>query len=230
MNAVVQWIFMLMTLVAPPDRLASRPQWPGWVETAAEKEERYAAIAQALYEVEYDPSEKPLYGGPMGRAMTAATVLAVLYHESGFARDVDQGPCYQGKGAPMRCDGGRSACMAQIQIGEGTTTLRSHGIAGLTKADLFADRKLCFKVAQHLIRRSFVACAKQGPNAKLNAYASGVCTLGQDRSIEILSIARRFVADRSSIPGPDAEHLWTQPIVEKDPNPLSLLDPALRSE
>jgi len=110
--------------------------------------------------------------------------------------------------------------MAQVQLGDGTTTLRSHGVAGLTKADLFADRKACFRVAEHLIRRSFVACAKEGPNAKLNAYASGVCTLGEDRSIEILSIARRFVADRSKLPGLDENFLM--PARKDEPVKISL--------
>lgn len=221
MNIAATWILSLMTAVAPPDKLAAQPQWPGWEETVTEKKARYEAIAEDLYEVVYDPMVRSLYGGKHGRAMTAATMLAVIYHESGFARDVDQGPCYQGKGASLRCDGGRSACMAQVQIGEGTTTLRSHGIAGLTKADLFADRKSCFRIAEHLIRRSFTACAKQGPNAKLNAYASGVCTLGEDRSIEILSIARRFVADRSKLPGPD--ELFLLPAQKDEPVKVSIL-------
>lgn len=215
-----------MVQAAPPAKLAAAYQLPGYEETVEEKQVRYESFASDLYEVVYDPSVKPLFGGKKGRAMTAATILGVAFHESGFAHDVDKGPCYRGRnGRDVRCDGGMSACVMQIKLGAGTTTLRSHGFEGLTQADLFRDRKLCFRVGLHLIRRSFVACSKQGPEGKLNAYASGVCTLGLDKSKELLAIVRRFVADRSKIPGPDK--LLLLPAREGLAVKISLLEPRL---
>jgi hypothetical protein len=208
MNTVIAWIMSLMVQVAPPERLAAVPQLPGWEETVEEKLERYESIAKDLYEVAYDPKTRPLYGGERGRAMTAATILGIAFHESGFAADVDKGPCYREGKFRERCDGGRSACLMQIQIGDGTTALR-HGVEGLSQVDLFRDRKACFRAGLSLVRRSFASCAKAGSDAKLAAYASGRCDnpMGIVRSRELLGIARRFVADRSRIPGPDTTFL-----------------------
>lgn len=229
LNPAVAWILGLMLQAAPPAKLAALPQFKGWEETEEQKLERYTELATDLYGVVYDPTVKPLYGGEKGRAMTAATILAVAFHESGFAHDVDKGPCYRSSrwGATGklsdRCDSGMSACLMQIRLGAGETTLHGHGVAGLKQDDLFRDRKLCFRVGLHLIRRSFVSCAKQGPDGKLNAYASGVCTLGLDKSRELLAIARRFVADKSKIPGPDKTLL----LLPEESVKISLLEPRL---
>ena len=229
LNTAVAWILGLMVQAAPPAKLAAAYQLPGYEETATEKVARYESFASDLYEVVYDPSVKPLYGGEKGRAMTAATILGVAFHESGFAHDVDKGPCYRGRnGRDVRCDGGMSACVMQIKLGAGTTTLRSHGFEGLTQADLFRDRKLCFRVGLHLLRRSVMSCTKRGPNERLNAYASGRCDQGADRSKEILNIVRRFLANKEAVPADAIVPLAATPAsaAAAPVGPLSLLDPA----
>lgn len=223
MNTIIAWLVSIMTTVAPPQKLASLPQLPGYEETAEEKEQRYADIAKDLYEVVYDPSFRPIYGGDKGRAVTAATVLAIAWHESGFARDVDKGPCYRGaNGKGTRCDGGMSACLMQIRIGSGTTT-KAHGVAGLTQDDLFRDRKACFRAGIKLIRNSFAACVKEGPDHRLNAYASGVCGIGHQRSKEMFAIHRRMISAKP-VPVADKDFILAEPDPDMPKeNPLSLL-------
>lgn len=225
-NIIVAWLYSMMVLVSPPERLAALPQLPGHEESAQEKHNRYQSIARDLYAVAYDPATSPIYSGSKGRAATAATLLAIAWHESGFAHDVDYGPCYRGKdGKGYRCDSGRSACLMQIQIGDGTTTKRSHGIEGLTQADLFGDRQACFRAALKLVRNSFSACSKNRADERLNAYASGVCGLGHQRSKEVFAIHRRMV---SAKPIPAEDKLWilaepSEPVAPKS-GPLSLRD------
>jgi hypothetical protein len=180
-----------MVAAAPPEKLAAQPQIPGWEETVEQKQDRYQQIASELYEVVYDPATVPLFGGPRGRATTAATILAVAFHEGGFAHDVDVGPCYRGKGFSTRCDGGATACLLQVKIGDGATA------EGWTQKDLFADRHKCFRAGLRLMRKSQRACgAKFGRDHWLTAYAAGVCdnSAGQLRSRELTAIARRFLA------------------------------------
>lgn len=223
MNIVIAWIMALMTQAAPPAKLAAQYQLPGHEETAEQKTLRYEEFATDLYKVAYDPSVQPLYNGPKGRALTAAVLLAIAFHESGFAHDVDKGPCYRGKnGKDGRCDSGRSACSMQVQVGAGTTTLGAHGIDGLTQADLFADRKLCFKAAMHIVRRSF-RCKHQPDGGRFNLYASGNCNEGLKPSREITGTVHRFLADQSRIPGPDATFLLPLPVPPS--TTVSLLDP-----
>jgi len=229
MNPAVAWMLALMVQAAPPPRLAAAYQLPGHEETEADKLARYESFASDLYEVVYDPSVKPLFGGKKGRALTAATILGVAYHESGFAHDVDKGPCYRGKnGRDTRCDGGMSACVMQIKIGAGTTIRGAHGIEGLTQAELFGDRKLCFKVGMHMLRRSITSCTKRGPDERLNAYASGRCDDGANRSKEILNIVRKFLANKEAVPL-DAGLLLPVP-APAPTGALSLLDPGAKGE
>lgn len=204
MNPVTAWLVSLLTFLAPPERAARVPPYPGWAEAPEARSARYEAIAADLYAVVYDPATAPLYQGPRGRASTAALIVAVAFKESGFAPDADLGPCY--RGAPggklwRRCDGGRSACMMQVLIDKGTTS------EGWSQNDLFADRKKCFSAGLRLLRRSYVACTKAG-NARehlLNAYASGVCGLGHSSSLARVGLARTLLT-RGNIPL-DGPHL-----------------------
>lgn len=98
----------------------------------------------------------------------------------------------------------------QIQLGDGTTRKRSHGTEGLTKEDLFKDRKACFRAGLKLLRNSVAACSKHGQDAQLNAYASGVCGLGHQRSKEMLAIARRMLSAKT-IPAADKDFVLAEP-------------------
>lgn len=197
MNPIINWILAAMLAQSPPTRDAKHQQFGPWTETAEEREHRYRSIAEDVWAVAYDPDVKPIYGGPNGRAHTAALVLAVAYMESGFAPDVDKGPCYRGKpGSPQwsRCDGGRSACMMQINIGNGKTT------EGWTQQDLFDDRRKCFKAAIRKLRGSVGACKSLGPDAALNAYGQGYCgTKVLDKGKARLDLARKFIAKRPKV-------------------------------
>lgn len=194
LQPVVIWLLGLMTFLAPPDRLAAAPQYPGWEETVEQKQERYLSIAEDIAEVAFDPAEQPVFNGPRGRVGTAALILALAFGESGFARDVDQGPCYRGAdGRSSRCDGGQSACMMQIRIGAGRTR------EGWSQADLFADRTKCLRAGMHLARRSFRACRGEQLEYRLNAYASGVCGRGHLGSQARMRLWRR-IYDRAGRP------------------------------
>jgi hypothetical protein len=201
MSAVAEWLLGLMVAFAPPERAAKQEHFPGWEETVDARRERYASIAADLYALAYDPETKPIFGGKKGRARTAALLLAVAYHESGFARDVDLGPCYRGKdGKGARCDHGLSACLMQVRIGKGTTS------EGWTQKELFEDRKKCFAAGLRLLRRSFSACKALPMKHRLNAYASGSCDKGHAGSERLMNMAEKFTT-KLPLPGPDERHV-----------------------
>lgn len=179
-----------MSSHAPPARLSAAPSWPGWSETAEARAERYRGIAEAAVEVAYDPRERALFQGPHGRKRTASLLLAIAFFESGYAPDVDRGPCYPARDTKtglVRCDGGRSACLLQIQVGAGTTA------EGWTRDELFADRVKCFRAGLHLARKSFTKCGpKLGAAGALNAYATGACETPSDAGRVRLSFGEKL--------------------------------------
>lgn len=203
LNPVIAWLVGLMVQVAPPEVLAAKPQLPLHEETAEQKVARYTDIAEDLYLVLYDPKTVSLFRGPSGRAQTAVLVLGVAFHESGFANDVDKGPCFRGvangRDYHARCDGGVAACMLQIEVGDGTTK------EGWSKGELFADRQKCIRAGLGLMRRSMNACRTSPLEQRLSVYAQGSCAspVGIKRSRELFGQARQF-RDRTPLPGPDS--------------------------
>jgi hypothetical protein len=187
---VSAWILSLLLFLAPPERMAAQPAFPGWEEDTATKRARYAQIAEDIAVVVTDSTEAPAVGGKNGRARTAALIVAIAWKESAFARDVDLGPaCYRGRdGRSPRCDGGAAASIFQIRIGAGTT------VEGWKQADLFADRKKAVRAALHLVRRSVNACSKYGALAALRSYASGSCERGHAASAARVQLAQRLLA------------------------------------
>lgn len=107
----------------------------------------------------------------------ALLILAVAEHESGFALNVDRGPC-----RPGTCDNGQAACMMQI-----------HANAE-RRAELFADRRECFRVALAALHSSAVACKSLPPEERFAAYASGGCisTAGRKSSRELFALWRKW--------------------------------------
>lgn len=201
MDAATTWVLALMTTFAPPERAATERGFPGWQETVEERRERYVGIATAVRNVAWDPKEKPIFGGERGRARTAALLLAIAWHESGFARDVDLGPCYRGRANDgARCDYGRAHCLLQVHARDGKTE------EGWTPAELVADREKCFRAGMHLVLRSFAACRKNPPKHRLAAFASGRCDAGQSGSERLLALGERF-ATRLKQPGPDRDFM-----------------------
>ena len=189
MNTIVTWLVALMLWASPPERDAKHQAFPGWAETPAERTVRYESIATDIYEAVYVPGARLPWGGKNGPARSAALLLALSFGESGWAPDVDKGPCYPG--VHGRCDGGRAACIFQIQAGPGTT-LSQHGISGKTGADLFSDRKLCVQVALHMINRSFRAARLLPLEDRLNVYASGRVGAGRAGGSARMALAEKF--------------------------------------
>lgn len=195
MEIVIPWIVALMTFLSPPERITSQPQITGWAETLEQRTERYESIAKDVYEVVYSAEKLP-YRGKKGRAYSTALLVGIAFMESGFAHDVDKGPCYRGGGFRYRCDGGLSVGLWQARLGGGETLLSIHGVDGLKQADLFADRKTQVRVALHMVVRSFKTCRLHGPESALNVYASGSCMRGQKEGLARLLVAKRALANR----------------------------------
>lgn len=221
---MLAFIVALMLAVAPHPRVT----YPEAQETPAERTERFNAIAKDVLAVTMDPTEKPLFGGKVGRIKTTMVLLSIALYESAYRKDVDFG---QGKHA--RGDSGRSWCMMQMQMGplneEGKTTTRMvltpegkvewisdpkdiRYAASLGGEDFVRDRKLCFKAALHMVRMSFGACGQVKPEERLKVYASGSCDKGEHESYVRMSRAAiwskerpKDITDSDLLPPPKAE-------------------------
>ena len=180
MKNLVAWAVALMLAKAPLS-IADAPAFPGWSETQAQRLERYHGIAEAAVAVGRD-------------RRTVAKLLAVSFHESGWARDVDLGPaCYRGKdGKSTRCDSGRAACMMQVRVDVHKQW---------TAAELFGDRAKCFTAGLEILEKSERACVSLGPDFAFDSYAGGFCidnhelaTKAHVRGLELLHLSERFRA------------------------------------
>lgn len=165
------WILSLLIFLAPPEHRAALPAYPGWQETAQQRTARYCSIAEDIAETTTNPREQAL-------------LVAVAYHESGFAPDVDLGPCYRGpRNDSPRCDGGLAVSMWQIQA------------VGEDARSLFADRRKAAQRALAAMRRSAARCVpKHGREAGLRAYASGSCERGAKESEVMVRLTLRLLA------------------------------------
>lgn len=201
MTTMTEWLLAIIVSVANPERAATEDPFPGWAETVAERRERFTAIAADLESFVFDEKTRPVFGGAHGRARTAALVLAVAYHESGFMKDVDIGPCYRGKnGQSTRCDSGKSACLMQIRIADGKTP------EGYTREELFKDRRKCFESGLRLLRSSLGMCKHLPLKHRLAAYASGSCDKGWEGSEVLMSLAEKLTVV-NKMPGKDTEFI-----------------------
>jgi hypothetical protein len=159
MEALVPYLVAAMTSWVP---LHAHP------ETTEDTTARYESIARDAATVAYDEGEEPLFPGAHGRAETAVLMLAIASLESAFKKTVDDGV---GRG-----DHGRSYCLMQIHVGDGTTR------EGWSGPDLVADRARCFRAALHVLRGSFAACHRLPLEDRMSAYASGHCFEGAEVS------------------------------------------------
>jgi hypothetical protein len=211
LDNVIAWIISLIISVAPPGAPAFIE---GAYETNEQAQKRYTEIAKDLVSVAYDPSEKPLFKGPQGRAKTAAALLAIARVESGFRRDVDLGV-----GPKSRGDSGRSWCLGQINLGKPTHkgTKRRLGVDedgmytwaaphefGFHGQDLVKDRANCFRAMLWMARTSFSICRKQRENPKdtdglLALYTSGSCRKGIKESRERVRLALTWAKDNPEV-------------------------------
>lgn len=151
-EAMTTWLLGAMVAWSPPD---AHHKEGGPAALA-----RYETIARDLAVVALDPSEKPLFEGPTGRARTALLLAAVASMESDFRKSVDTGK--------LRGDNGRSWCILQVQV-YGKTPQQWTG------QDLVDDRKRCLRAGLSVMRESFRICRALPLEYRLSGYTSGSC-------------------------------------------------------
>jgi hypothetical protein len=151
---------------------------------------RYDSIVRDAVSVAFDDAESSLFDGEDGRLRTALLMLSVASFESGFRKRVDEGL--------RRGDHGRSYCLMQIQVGDGTTR------EGWTGHDLVTDRRLCFRAALHILHASLSACRKLAFEDRLSKYASGRCFENAEVSRSRVDRARVWLATHAA-PSPAPE-------------------------
>jgi hypothetical protein len=198
MEKLIAWIIAFMVTTAPP----GRPQYiPQAKETKEEAVARYESIATDIATVVIQ--EPSLFRGKEGKAKTASIIMSVIFFESSFRKDVDTG-----EGSMARGDGGRSACLMQLNIGSGRTlswNTKKNRIAipsdppeevqkGFNATELLADRKTCILAGLRTLRMAFGACSRLPPKDWLRAYASGSCSKGAEASALRMNLALRWYA------------------------------------
>lgn len=211
-QSVHGWALERMVAWSPP----GKSFYPDAKENEDEGKTRYESIVRDAMSVAYDPSEPPLFNNdPIGRAKTLAVMLAIADSESGgYRKDVDFNI-----GKLARGDGGKSWCLMQIQLSrpnaDGRTSVRiglkgdvyeyvyakDKGFGG---EDLIANRRACFRVALHMARESFRACAYLPVEDRLSIYAGGDCTVGRAASRVRVGKAIRWLAAKAP-PSVDAD-------------------------
>ncbi len=158
-------VLTVMLALSPPERWTALP---GHEEAPAARLERYGAIARDIAAEGRDEAG-------------AGLLLAVAWHESGFAHDVDTGRCYRGPGWEGRCDSGRAVCLTQLQLP------RREREAART------DRRTCLRLGLEGIRRSLATCRTSIPAHRF-AGLSGSCSRGLAGSRRIHAIHVRASA------------------------------------
>lgn len=193
MQQFIAWLVAFMVAKAP----LNRPHYiPEAKESPAETQARYEQIAHDIAEVL--KTEKPLFKGPDGKVRTSSVILSIMFHESGFRRDVDLG-----LGKLARGDHGNSVCMMQINVGKSRTQKwnkvqnrfalpndpATELEEGSSAAELLADRKKCIRHGLRLIRLSFASCGRMPQKDWLRVYASGSCSGGEKESASRMGVA-----------------------------------------
>lgn len=143
-------------------------------ETREQHDARYKELARDLVTVVR--KEKPLPG--LSRMNTLRLALSVAFFESGFHQAVDLG-YRRGRG-----DGGRSWCLLQLQLGNGTVPVEDEEMRAWKGPDLVADRTKCFRAGLEIMRRSMSACASLPARSRLSAYASGKCSKEETEGVK----------------------------------------------
>jgi hypothetical protein len=179
MDTLVTYLVAAMTAWVPAKAQPESPE-----ETMT----RYEGIAHDVAAVAFDEGEEPLFPGRDARVQTALFMLSIASFESAYRKDVDQG---LGRG-----DHGRSYCLMQIRVGEGTTR------EGWTGRQLVTDRKMCFRSALHILHGSFNVCRHLPIEDRMSAYATGRCFENADISRSRVGRARAWWTAHA--PPPDA--------------------------
>ena len=118
LTTVAVWIFTIMTSIIPSGRLAEQESFiPEAIESKAQVEERYKAWADAIVKEVY-VNNNILFGGAESKKRTVELVLSIMFHESGFRRDVDNGAGRERLAKTGWNDHGRSWCLMQLHLGK----------------------------------------------------------------------------------------------------------------
>ena len=177
-EVLASWLLGVMVATAEP----GRSRFPKEArETAEDGRARYAAIARAIADVALDPAEPPVFTGDRARERTAALLLSIAFHESGWRRDVDLGLGPEARG------GGRYYCIMQVAVDRGKKA------SGFTGPQLVDNRASCVRAALDILQRAQGACRGQGPDAWMRIYTSGRCTRGRKSADARLATARRWI-------------------------------------
>ncbi len=202
MDILIAWLVAVMVAFSPL-KTAEHHRNPDARETSAERLVRYEGIARAVATVSFDPEERPLFAGPLGRHMTATALLGIAWKEGSWQRDVDLGI------GPKARGGGADSCAMQIRLvswkdaktGEVEDARTKEG---WTWRDLVEDREKCFRAGLRLVRRSFGACRAFPAEHALAAYARGRCEdpIGQQKSAERIAVGRTLLGLKPLPPAP----------------------------
>lgn len=165
-------LLAVMLQLAPPERAHA---FPGFEEAPADRAARYAEIARDVADVVDEE------GAAAGRSKrwTATLVLAVAFHESGFALDVDRSTCWQPKVGRKRCDGGRAFGLMQV-----------HADRRFSRRELM-DRRTNIRAGLRKLKASLAMCATSLPSHQLAAYGSGRCNVGLAGARSLAGMHRR---------------------------------------
>jgi hypothetical protein len=195
---VRSWIVGIISKAAPPGR---KIYYPEGQETIEDATARYESIADDLIQVVYDPKTPPLFKDVNGRARTIAVILGVMFHESGFMRQVDYGLGKAGRG-----DHGQSWCSLQIKIGKGKTLKwntkynrpvrwndpKDEIFNGYTGPELVNNRQLCISEGLKIMKLSFGGTTGLPIEDRLRIYASGKRDDGVEKSHSRMKTALTF--------------------------------------
>ena len=185
------WVLSLLVSIAPPEKLAALPQFPGWEESAVASRARLSSVAD-------DITEAVLSGEPLGfqgkhaAEEMARLLVALAGAESRFAPDVDGFACYRGPGQASRCGGGRYVTIWQLD---------PKVVAQVEHIDpaTLKDRKVAARIAIRFARRSRATCRRLGPNAALDIWVGGHCDELGNTQIRNYGLVRLAAAAR--LPG-----------------------------
>ncbi len=175
--ALTAIVFGWLMAAVPPDDYEAAFTYPEAAQSAEDVTVRYGEIAEDIAAVVVHDV------APAGRRHAAALLTAIAWHESRFARDVDEGPCAPDRVAKGWCDFGRAVSMFQIQ----------------NHPELEGHRRDAARLALRVAQGSFRACRNLPREARLAQYTGGTnCNnrMAQKRSAEIVVLFDRLLASK----------------------------------
>lgn len=227
-TSVHQWTVDRMLVWMPPGHSQVRENIH---ETPEEGKTRYEEMADDAISVAFNPNEKPLFEGKYGRSKTLAVMMALSFFESGYRMDVDTGV-----GTLSRGDHGNSWCLMQVNLGKERIVSSKDGVivkstkdrimldsdfysyttdpsVGYGGRDLVENRRICYTVGLHMIRRSFKAGALRPVDERLRVYAGNTNEATEKSKVRIRKAQRWLAQFPPPLEDADVMHLlYSEPI------------------